>query len=152
MFHKHLMKKMLSDNVSICHHLTSLLTIVIGSVVRINHIRFFFFFFFLIYIYIYIHFIWQLASIGYFISYSWYWLISFLLFCLCVKKTVIQTKSVEYMPFSLSLCVFLNACVWGIYSMLIKDIFVGVTFLDLLWYKNVQYKSANSSSSNLILI
>ncbi|XP_030957681.1 bidirectional sugar transporter SWEET16-like isoform X2 [Quercus lobata] len=42
------------------------------------------------------------------------------------KKTVIKTKSVEYMPFSLSFCVFLNACVWGIYSMLIKDIFVGV--------------------------
>ncbi|XP_030957680.1 bidirectional sugar transporter SWEET16-like isoform X1 [Quercus lobata] len=41
-------------------------------------------------------------------------------------KTVIKTKSVEYMPFSLSFCVFLNACVWGIYSMLIKDIFVGV--------------------------
>uniref|UniRef100_A0A7N2L615 Uncharacterized protein n=1 Tax=Quercus lobata TaxID=97700 RepID=A0A7N2L615_QUELO len=53
-------------------------------------------------------------------------------------KTVIKTKSVEYMPFSLSFCVFLNACVWGIYSMLIKDIFVGV--LEVVSSSRKHYK------------
>ncbi|KAM3704753.1 hypothetical protein ACB098_03G029100 [Castanea mollissima] len=41
-------------------------------------------------------------------------------------RTVIKTKSVEYMPFSLSFFLFLNAGIWCIYSVLIKDFFVGV--------------------------
>ncbi|XP_065627840.1 bidirectional sugar transporter SWEET17-like [Quercus suber] len=41
-------------------------------------------------------------------------------------RTVIKTKSVEYMLFSLSFFLFLNAGIWCIYSVLIKDFFVGV--------------------------
>ncbi|XP_050277722.1 bidirectional sugar transporter SWEET17-like [Quercus robur] len=41
-------------------------------------------------------------------------------------RTVIKTKSVEYMPFSLSFFLFLNGGIWCIYSVLIKDFFVGV--------------------------
>ncbi|XP_030958605.1 bidirectional sugar transporter SWEET16-like [Quercus lobata] len=41
-------------------------------------------------------------------------------------RIVIKTKSVEYMPFSLSFFLFLNAGIWCIYSVLIKDFFVGV--------------------------
>ncbi|XP_050273920.1 bidirectional sugar transporter SWEET16-like isoform X2 [Quercus robur] len=76
------------------------------------------------------------------------------------KKTVIKTKSVEYMPFSLSFCVFLNACVWGIYSMLTKDIFVGVPnvlgFLlgsvQLILYSFYKYKSKMLEKSTNVII
>nr|AZZ65888.1 sugar transporter [Dianthus spiculifolius] len=40
--------------------------------------------------------------------------------------TVLRSKSVEYMPFLLSLCVFLNGGVWTIYALLVKDPFLGV--------------------------
>nr|POE45350.1 bidirectional sugar transporter sweet16 [Quercus suber] len=46
-------------------------------------------------------------------------------------KTVIKTKSVKYMPFSFSFFLFVNAGIWCGYSILTKDCFVGVTFLDL---------------------
>ncbi|XP_020211697.1 bidirectional sugar transporter SWEET17 [Cajanus cajan] len=45
---------------------------------------------------------------------------------LLVMKTVIQTKSVEYMPFLLSFFMFLNAGVWALYSFLVKDFFIGI--------------------------
>ncbi|KAL5851011.1 hypothetical protein ACOSQ4_009024 [Xanthoceras sorbifolium] len=45
---------------------------------------------------------------------------------LLIMTTVIKTKSVEYMPFWLSLFLFLNAGVWSIYSVLVKDIYIGV--------------------------
>ncbi|KAL5786788.1 hypothetical protein ACOSQ2_009180 [Xanthoceras sorbifolium] len=45
---------------------------------------------------------------------------------LLVMTTVIKTKSVEYMPFLLSFFLFLNAGVWSIYSVLVKDIYIGV--------------------------
>ncbi|XP_028122525.1 bidirectional sugar transporter SWEET16-like isoform X2 [Camellia sinensis] len=43
-----------------------------------------------------------------------------------IKRTVIKTTSVEYMPFFLSFFLFLNAGVWSVYALLVKDIFIGV--------------------------
>lgn len=45
---------------------------------------------------------------------------------LAAMKTVVRTKSVEYMPFLLSLFVFLNGGVWTCYAVLKKDWFLGV--------------------------
>ncbi|KAK6911605.1 Protein of unknown function DUF538 [Dillenia turbinata] len=45
---------------------------------------------------------------------------------LAVMTTVIRTKSVEYMPFSLSFFLFLNAGDWIVYSVLVQDFFIGV--------------------------
>nr|QBP37017.1 SWEET16-like bidirectional sugar transporter [Nepenthes sp. MF-2019] len=45
---------------------------------------------------------------------------------LSVMTTVIQTKSVEYMPFFLSFFLFLNAGVWTGYSILVRDYYIGV--------------------------
>lgn len=39
---------------------------------------------------------------------------------------MIRTKSVKYMPFLLSFFLFLNAGVWSVYSVLVKDIYIGV--------------------------
>ncbi|KAE9458969.1 hypothetical protein C3L33_09133, partial [Rhododendron williamsianum] len=43
-----------------------------------------------------------------------------------IKRTVVKTKSVEYMPFTLSFFLFLNAGVWSVYALLVKDYYVGV--------------------------
>ncbi|KAF9605440.1 hypothetical protein IFM89_017459 [Coptis chinensis] len=45
---------------------------------------------------------------------------------LSVMRTVIKTKSVEYMPFFLSFFLLLNAGVWSAYAVLVKDLFIGV--------------------------
>ncbi|KAK3418641.1 hypothetical protein EUGRSUZ_H04550 [Eucalyptus grandis] len=45
---------------------------------------------------------------------------------LAVMRTVIKTKSVKYMPFFLSFFLFLNATVWSIYAVLVKDFYIGV--------------------------
>ncbi|TXG65174.1 hypothetical protein EZV62_006449 [Acer yangbiense] len=45
---------------------------------------------------------------------------------LLIMRTVIKTKSVEYMPLSLSFFMFINASVWSIYAVLVKDIYIGV--------------------------
>lgn len=45
---------------------------------------------------------------------------------LAVMKTVITTKSVEYMPFLLSFSLFLNGGVWTLYAILDKNIFLGL--------------------------
>ncbi|GFP92930.1 bidirectional sugar transporter sweet1 [Phtheirospermum japonicum] len=43
---------------------------------------------------------------------------------LAVMRVVIKTKSVEYMPFLLSLFVFLSATCWLVYGLIGKDIFI----------------------------
>lgn len=45
---------------------------------------------------------------------------------LAVQKTVVTTKSVEYMPFLLSFFLFLNGGVWTLYAVLVQDWFLGV--------------------------
>ncbi|KAB2614585.1 bidirectional sugar transporter SWEET17-like [Pyrus ussuriensis x Pyrus communis] len=45
---------------------------------------------------------------------------------LSAMKTVVILKSVEYMPFLLSFILFLNGGVWTLYSILAKDLFVGI--------------------------
>ncbi|XP_059438705.1 bidirectional sugar transporter SWEET17-like isoform X1 [Corylus avellana] len=45
---------------------------------------------------------------------------------LSAMKTVVTTKSVEYMPFLLSFIFFLNGGVWTAYALLAKDLFVGI--------------------------
>ncbi|KAL5996178.1 hypothetical protein ACLOJK_026252 [Asimina triloba] len=44
---------------------------------------------------------------------------------MAAMRTVIITKSVEFMPFFLSFFLFLNAGVWTIYAVLVKDYFIG---------------------------
>lgn len=43
-----------------------------------------------------------------------------------VMKTVVTTKSVEFMPFLLSFFFFLNGSVWTLYAVLVGDWFLGV--------------------------
>ncbi|KAI5060231.1 hypothetical protein GOP47_0024651, partial [Adiantum capillus-veneris] len=43
---------------------------------------------------------------------------------LAAMRNVIQTKSVDSMPFLLSLCTFVNSCLWAIYGILKKDPFI----------------------------
>ncbi|GMY21763.1 bidirectional sugar transporter sweet17 [Fagus crenata] len=45
---------------------------------------------------------------------------------LSAMKTVVTTKSVEYMPFLLSFIFFVNGGVWTVYALLSKDWFVGI--------------------------
>ncbi|KAK4477851.1 hypothetical protein RD792_017114 [Penstemon davidsonii] len=47
---------------------------------------------------------------------------------LAAMKTVILTKSVEYMPFLLSFFYFLTAFSWTVYAILVRDLFIGVSF------------------------
>ncbi|XP_024526534.1 bidirectional sugar transporter SWEET4 [Selaginella moellendorffii] len=42
------------------------------------------------------------------------------------SKLVIQTRSVQYMPFLLSLFVFLNSLVWTFYAVVTRDIFIAI--------------------------
>lgn len=55
-------------------------------------------------------------------------LIEYLCSKICyVQKTVILTKSVEYMPFLLSFILFINGGVWTVYAVLVQDLFVAVS-------------------------
>ncbi|KAJ7955126.1 Bidirectional sugar transporter SWEET [Quillaja saponaria] len=45
---------------------------------------------------------------------------------LAAMKTVVMTKSVEYMPFFLSFFFFLNGGIWFFYALLVQDKFLAV--------------------------
>ncbi|KAJ6380322.1 hypothetical protein OIU76_016893 [Salix suchowensis] len=45
---------------------------------------------------------------------------------LSAMKTVVASKSVEYMPFLLSFFLFINGGVWTVYAFLTKDYFIGI--------------------------
>ncbi|GMJ11179.1 hypothetical protein like AT4G15920 [Hibiscus trionum] len=45
---------------------------------------------------------------------------------LSIMKTVVTTKSVEYMPFLLSFILFINGLTWTVYAVLTKDWFIGI--------------------------
>lgn len=45
---------------------------------------------------------------------------------LSAMKTVVVTKSVEYMPFLLSFILFINGAVWTVYAVLTRDLFIGI--------------------------
>ncbi|XP_065863679.1 bidirectional sugar transporter SWEET17 [Euphorbia lathyris] len=45
---------------------------------------------------------------------------------LAAMKTVVTTKSVEFMPFLLSFFFFLNGAIWTFYAFLTADVFLGV--------------------------
>jgi len=52
---------------------------------------------------------------------------------LLVQKKVIQTKSVEFMPLTLSVCSSISSSLWLIYGLLIRDIFVAVCVKIVSW-------------------
>ncbi|XP_052878252.1 bidirectional sugar transporter SWEET17-like [Gossypium arboreum] len=45
---------------------------------------------------------------------------------LSIMKTVVRTKSVEYMPFLLSFILFINGLTWTVYALLTNDWFIGI--------------------------
>ncbi|XP_071722077.1 bidirectional sugar transporter SWEET17-like [Rutidosis leptorrhynchoides] len=79
---------------------------------------------------------------------------------LAAMKTVVSTKSVEFMPFWLSFFLFLNGGVWAFYAVLVRDYFLlvpnGIGFLlgaaQLLLYviyRNSAKPKKNTASSGL---
>lgn len=67
-----------------------------------------------------------------------------------------QTKSVEFMPFSLSFFLFLNGGVWSGYALLVKDYYIGVRlspfFSNLVAVSPVSSELACYSQKNLFHI
>ncbi|XP_038993746.1 bidirectional sugar transporter SWEET17-like [Hibiscus syriacus] len=43
-----------------------------------------------------------------------------------MRKTVVTTKSVEYMPFLLSFILFINGLTWTVYAVITRDWFIGI--------------------------
>ncbi|KAH9683506.1 Bidirectional sugar transporter SWEET17 [Citrus sinensis] len=58
---------------------------------------------------------------------------------LSAMKTVVTTKSVEFMPFMLSFFFFLNGGIWAFYALLVRDIFLGVSAFSfsLFFFKKI---------------
>lgn len=56
-----------------------------------------------------------------------------------LKKMVIKTKSVEFMPFWLSVAGFLNAGVWTIYALMPFDPFMAVSFVLPLFHQTFMF-------------
>lgn len=56
---------------------------------------------------------------------------SILNFFFGVQKLVITTKSVEYMPLSISLCSFANSLCWTVYALVQIDPYILVTILPI---------------------
>lgn len=80
---------------------------------------------------------------------------------LSAMKTVVTTKSVEYMPFLLSLFMFLNGATWTFYAILVWDIFLlvpngigcflgGVQLVLYAMYRNAKPSKGDQLSENLI--
>ncbi|KAL2491958.1 Bidirectional sugar transporter SWEET1 [Abeliophyllum distichum] len=71
---------------------------------------------------------------------------------LSVVRIVIQTKSIEYMPFLLSFSLLVNAIVWFTFAMLLKDYYilvpntVGIVLGSLQLLVYFMYKKMSSSS------
>ncbi|PPR88892.1 hypothetical protein GOBAR_AA31794 [Gossypium barbadense] len=64
---------------------------------------------------------------------------------LSIMKTVVRTKSVEYMPFLLSFILFINGLTWTVYALLTNDWFIGVSCLYLyaIYWKPKQSKTTS---------
>ncbi|CAL5330172.1 unnamed protein product [Camellia sinensis] len=57
-------------------------------------------------------------------------------------KTVVMSKSVEYMPFFLSFFAFFNGGIWTFYSVLVQDWFLGAKTATLAGILNVGFPVA----------
>lgn len=53
----------------------------------------------------------------------------------CVQGKVIKTKSVEYMPFFLSLVSFLNGVCWTSYALIKFDLYVTVSNISIFRFQ-----------------
>ncbi|XP_052116994.1 bidirectional sugar transporter SWEET17 [Arachis duranensis] len=73
---------------------------------------------------------------------------------LAAMKTVVTTKSVEYMPFFLSFFFFLNGGVWLFYAFLVRDVILGVSLhssfllFGLILILYCIYRNGKSSSKH----